>query len=140
MDEVGGMLRAVGRHEIGPHVVVGAPYVDVVDEGIGDLGGGNESQGAILVTVERFGETLSVDTTIVEPAREAVIRHDVGEVLVGQPLDVANAVGRLAPKLFCAMVAVLDDEGSFIDGFIYRVASGTPVGEVRHGLWDIVAT
>ena len=68
-DEVGGMLSAVGRHEIGPHVVVGAPYVDVVDEGIGDLGGGNESQGAILVTVERFGETLSVDTTIVEPAR-----------------------------------------------------------------------
>ena len=38
------------------------------------------------------------------------------------------------------MVAVLDDEGSFIDGFIYRVARCTPVGEVRHGLWNIAAT
>ena len=72
-DEVGGMLRAVGGHEVGPHVVVGAPNVDVVDEGIGDLRCGDESQGTILVAVERLGETISADTTIVEPAREAIV-------------------------------------------------------------------
>ena len=139
-DEIGGMLRAVGGHEVGPHVVVGAPNVDVVHEGIGNLCGGDESQGTILVAMERLGETFSVDTTIVEPSRETVVRHDIGEVRIGQFLDEADAVVRLAPKFFGTMVTVLKEESAAVDGIVDGVARCAPVGEVRHGLGDIIAT
>ena len=33
-DEIGGMLRAVGGHEVGPHVVIRAPNINVVDKGV----------------------------------------------------------------------------------------------------------
>ena len=37
------------------------------------------------------------------------------------------------------MVAVLDKEGTAVDVLVHRVARRSPVGEVRHGLWDIAA-
>ena len=114
------MLCAVGGHEIRPHVVVGAPYVDVIDERIGDLGGGNESQGSVLVTVEYFGEAaFATSSAIIEPACEAVVRHDVGEIGVSQSFDIADAITGLAPNLFCTVVSVLDDEGSLVDGLVH---------------------
>ena len=84
MNEVCGVLRPVGGHEVGPHVVVGAPNIDVVDEGIGDLSGRDESQSPVLMAVEDLGEAFVAScTAIIEPTCEAVIRHDVGKVGIG---------------------------------------------------------
>ena len=87
------MLRAIGGHEIGPHVVVSAPNVYVINKGIGDLCGSDESQGTVLMTVEHFCEAaFAIGSAVVESTREAVVRHDISEIRIGQSLNVAYAV------------------------------------------------
>ena len=137
-DEIGFVLRAVGGHEVGPHVVVGTPNVNVVDEGIGHLRGRDEAQRAKLVAVECLGKT-AVSTIVIEPPREAVVRHDKSQVLVSQSFDITNAVTRFAPNLLSPVVAVLDEERAAVDGLVHRIAIGAPVGEVRHGLRNVAA-
>ena len=132
------MLCAVGGHEVGPHVVVGTPNIDVVYKGVGDLSGRDETQCTMLMAVEDLGEAfVATCTAIVEPTCEAVVRHDIGEVFIGQAFDITNAVAWLAPKFLGAVVAVLDEEGAFVDGFVHHVTCRVPFGEVRHGLWNV---
>ena len=93
----------------------------------------------MLVAVKSLGEA-TVRAVVVETAGEAVARHDVGEVGIGQPVDVTDTVSRLTPYLFGAMVAMLQNESPVVDGFVYLVASAVPVGEVRHIAGDVSET
>ena len=62
----------------------------------------------MLMAVEYLGETtVTVKATVIETSGEAVVRHDVGQVVVGQSFDVTDAIARFAPKFLCAMVTVL---------------------------------
>ena len=93
----------------------------------------------MLMAVESFGKA-TVGAVVVEAAGKAVVRHDVGQVVVGQSVDVANAVSGFSPKLFCTVVAVLEDEGSAVDGVVDIVTRAAPVGKVGHVLGDIAAS
>ena len=92
-----------------------------------------------MVTVEDLSKA-TVATIVIETAREAVVRHDVSQVVVGQSFDEADAVTGFTPKFFRAVVAVLDEESSAVDGFVHAVACRAPIGEVRHGLRNVATT
>ena len=140
-DEVVLVPSAVGGHEVGPEVVVHTPNIHVVDERVRHLGGGDDAQRTVLMTMENLGETaFTTGASIIEASSQAVVRHDVSQVVVGQMPDGTDAVTWLAPKFFCSVVAMLHQESTAVDGLVDLVASAVPFGEVRHVLGDVATS
>ena len=91
------------------------------------------------MTVESLGEA-TVLAIVVETSGEAVARHHVGKVRIAQPVDVTDAVSGFPPELFGTMVAMLQNESPFVDGFVDFGAVAGPIGQVRHVARDVTAS
>ena len=93
------------------------------------------------MAVKDLSETsFAVDAAVIEASCKAIVRHDVCQVVVSQSFDISCAVTWLTPNLFSTMVAMLQKEGTVVDGVVDIVACAVPVGEVRHVVRDIAAT
>ena len=90
------------------------------------------------MAMEGLSETLAVNATVIESSGKAVVRHDIGQVIIGQSMDVADVVTGFAPNLFCTVVTVLNKESAVVDTIVDHIAGAAPVGKVRHALRDVV--
>ena len=128
-------IGTVVGHELRVVLVVHAPSIGVVDEGVGGLRGTDAAYGAGVLsaagaTHEGLDEAAAV---VVEGAGLAVDGVDEGQfahiVHLGH---IAGAEVRLAPALVVAVVAVLQKHAAAVDG-IHDLCSSTacPTAEFR---------
>ena len=128
-------VRTVVGHELRVVLVVHAPSIGVVDEGVGGLGGSNAAHGtgvlsAAGATHEGLDEAFR---RVVEGAGLAVDGVDEGHLTHVVHLGhIAGAEVRLAPTLVVAVVTVLQQHGAAVDG-IHDLCSGTACPSTEFG-------
>ena len=86
---------------------------------------------------ETLCEAIGGVGAIAEVTCLAVGRHYECQLVVMQVVDVPSVVVRLTPCFKCPMVAVDEQICAVSDCVGYLAGVSTPVGEMRHGGWDV---